>query len=194
MTYFLKLGPLLWNGSNTVGVCYLGEASQNQPLEPDGMDGAIADFKLWGTTFDTEKLINHTDCNPLSDGIIEDGLEVSNATASIGNGVMAIPSEADTCNSSTQKEPMYLKLMADYFTHSKVCYSLGGTKYLPRTQQDFAVMQGMVLHAPSMFKVIGDMPCNKVWIPLMKEIGDNGWATESGEKITLLPFSPGKDM
>ena len=87
---------------------------------------------------------------------------------------------------------MYLKLMADYFTHSKVCNSLGGTKYLPRTQQDFAVMQGMVLHSPQMFKVIGDMPCDKVWIPLMKEIGDDGWATESGEKITLLPFSPGK--
>ena len=103
-----------------------------------------------------------------------------------------IPSE-DGTYSSNQKEPMYLKLMADYFMHSKVCNSLGGTKYLPRTQQDFAVMQGMVFHAPSMFKVIGDMQCDKVWIPLIKDIRDNSWATESGEKITLLPFAPGKD-
>ena len=87
----LKLGPLWWNGFNTVGVCHLSEASKNQPLEPDGMDGAMADFKLWGTSFDTEKLINHTDNNPSSDGIVEDGLEVSNATAFIGNGVMGIP-------------------------------------------------------------------------------------------------------
>ena len=62
-------GPIpLVDASHHLGICHLMAVSKDQPLEPDGFDGTMANFNLWPSVLEDQQMIDFTSCHlPLED-------------------------------------------------------------------------------------------------------------------------------
>ena len=193
--------------NNYLGACQLSNVSKLQPLEPDGMDGWIQNFKLWRGVLTNNDLIHYTGCNKTTvAGMIAPIVTGSNVNFT-GNDFNNTGSAKkirsyDVCEGRKPNytEPMHLKWMTPYSLTKKMCSIFGGKLSLPKNTGDLSDYEKNVTEvASSFFHVFGQSrECDKYWIPLKKNksFGPDCWTEDLNGNVdvkeTFLPFSTGE--
>ena len=186
-------GSILTNQTNSIGACHLTRYSSKQPLEPKGMRGAIADFKLWPHTFDQDQMKNLT-LNCITPNYLPEPILHQTSVSKISPGVVNLTIPSEICEWKDAELPMFLKENENFDIHSKWCSMFGGRMYLPNKTDDFSDLVEKLAWAQYLKHVFGNQTCDKYWIPLRKIGNDEDlkWVTDSKVQILFLPFSIGE--
>ena len=186
-------GPLKINDRpNYLGICKLSDISQLQPLETDGMDGWIQDFRLWPSALDEDTMADLTSCQKQPDEVdLSPSLSQSKITFK-GGAAYNIPRRDFCVTADKSLRPLYLKSRKSYQSHKFKCDIFGGDLFLPEKQDDLGIFFQHINHtARDSNLVTGTDTCDKFWIPIKKR-GEAGWIKDNTNVVTFLPFAPGE--